>query len=557
MISHQHVPTVAQHHRAFLLMFFLISILFLTNIGAYKQFSRAESAFSLGARMMLDTNEFLLPHPPQGLPLNKPPLQYWLIGTSYRFLDIGYGASRVPSALCALGVIMLVYYLGLRLYGKLTALTAAAMLASSYLFLSFARLAMPDILLTLCISVALSCWTLVLTDQTARPRTLALIGYAAVACGFLAKGPVAVALAVTPISIELLIAHDFVHLKRLRPFSGLIVFLLIAAPYFFLVYARYGVEPIRTFFINENLQRFAGTGIYQSRMPALLYFTAFFGGFAPWSPLTAFVACLDFKHRSDTHMQRRALRMLYIWVIFPIIFFSASRFRLDYYLLPAMPAAALITARIASRYERSSSWSKPVMSIFALTLAVLLLIMASFTIRPVGLLFPGLSLRHLPFCVAAISFMPVLFFVWRGRVNYILLALIFAFFAIMLSILLIFPPNFSRSQPASLLASSVPAEANVYTSSEASEWAAELALHLPASQPVKTLIEGSDNSKLRAILQNDPRAVALVYEQEYSMLNRTGMQLNVLAQGYTYKGFRLTPKLFFHPVRERLLLVTK
>ena len=133
--------------------------MFLTNIGSYAQFLRAETHFSLGARMMVETPEYLLPHAPHELPLNKTPLQYWLIGMAYKLFGFNHGAGRIPSALCGLGIIMAVYVLGIRFHGKIAALTASAMLTTTYLFWSFARLSMPDLLLTLCIAITMVCWT--------------------------------------------------------------------------------------------------------------------------------------------------------------------------------------------------------------------------------------------------------------------------------------------------------------------------------------------------------------------------------------------------------------
>jgi len=127
MVCFRDLLAVVNAHRAFILFLALFAVLFLTNIGVYEQFLRAESNFALGARMMLETKEFLLPHAPHELPLNKPPLQYWLIGISYKILGFSYGAGRLPSALCGLGVLSLVYILGVRLRDQTLGLTASAM----------------------------------------------------------------------------------------------------------------------------------------------------------------------------------------------------------------------------------------------------------------------------------------------------------------------------------------------------------------------------------------------------------------------------------------------
>lgn len=550
-------------HRAFLLLLLLSAILFLTAIGSYRQFLRAESPFSLGARMMLETDEFLLPHGPHELPLNKPPLQYWLIGISYKLFGFSYGASRIPSALCGLGVITLVYILGLRLrdnpVGKQLGLSAAAVLATSYLFWAFARLAMPDMLLTLCVSTALGCWMLVLTDQTRRPAALALIGYAAVALGVLTKGPVAIVLALFPVLGELLISRNLTILRRLRPIPGGLVFLFLTAPYFLLVYADDGVEPLRNFFINENWGRF--TGATYTHRPGFLFYevTAFFADLVPWSPLLLITASSPGWWRNADEPRRCQLRILFLWMIAPIVFFSLSHFTLDYYFLPALPPAALFIAQglleagPAPARSRRVRWiGVAIMGLMMILLAIAMVL----TIQIVNVNFSEIRLRWLPHAIAVTAFLPVFVFAILGRTHQALLAFAFTLWATACSAYLMFLPSYSRFQPAARLAESVPLASHVYTSSRASEWALDLALHLPTSQPVKPLSGDPENSGLGLVLRADPHAVALVYETDYRRLRQAGLQVRVRAQAEAYKGNRLTLRSLLAPSHETLYLVS-
>ena len=50
------------------------AVLFLSDIWIYKEFVRAESYFALGSRLMIEQGDWLTPHAPDELPLNKPPL---------------------------------------------------------------------------------------------------------------------------------------------------------------------------------------------------------------------------------------------------------------------------------------------------------------------------------------------------------------------------------------------------------------------------------------------------------------------------------------------------
>lgn len=556
MTGYRDLLAAVKAHRLFLLILSFAAILFLTNIGGYRQLLRAESNFALGARTMLETNEFLLPHAPHELPLNKPPVQYWLIGAAYGMLGIGHGASRVPAALCGLGVLTLVYLLGRRLYGERVGAAAAAMLGTSYMFWSFARLAMPDMLLTLCVSASLVCWTLVLADRTRRPGTLALAGYAALAVGFLTKGPVAGVLTVAPVLLGIRSAHDLVGLKRLRPLAGTLVFLVLTVPYFLLVYASYGIEPLHNFFLRENLERFTGTTAYDSSKLSPVYeVTAFLADFAPWSPLLLVAACAYARLRNTDEPGRLSLRLLFMWTIWPLLFFSVSRFKLDYYMLPAVPPAALLLAYGLLRQEPLSPWARRAW-LAVLTAGGLALVSAmGVTALVVEVNFSDVGLRWMPHGVAVLSLLPVVWSIRRKTTYGTVLTLCFSLWATALSAYVIFIPGYARFQPAADLAASVPPGAHVYASWKAEEWMWDLALYLPASQPVRTLAGDSDNVRLTDVFRTDEKAVALVYRPDYVALSESGARVRVLAQGDAYRGNRLTLKALLHPRHETLYLV--
>jgi 4-amino-4-deoxy-L-arabinose transferase-like glycosyltransferase len=84
-------------HRAFFIVIAFAAVFFLSDIWIYKEFIRAESYFALGARLMAENNDWLAPHAPDELLLNKPPLTYWLIGISYKLFGVNYGTSRLVS----------------------------------------------------------------------------------------------------------------------------------------------------------------------------------------------------------------------------------------------------------------------------------------------------------------------------------------------------------------------------------------------------------------------------------------------------------------------------
>jgi len=84
---------------AFLPLLAFAAVVFLSDIWSYKEFVRAESYFALGSRLMVEQAAWLTPHVPDELPLNKPPLTYWLIELSYELINI-LGCERLGQLPC-------------------------------------------------------------------------------------------------------------------------------------------------------------------------------------------------------------------------------------------------------------------------------------------------------------------------------------------------------------------------------------------------------------------------------------------------------------------------
>lgn len=501
---------------------------------------------------MVERHEWLTPHAPDELQLNKPPLTYWLIGTSYKLLGASYGAARLPSVLAAIGVLATVYLLGRWRYGNRAGLISAAMLASSYLFVSFARLAMSDTMLTLCVTAAFACFIAALTEQTPRSRKLVFVGYVALALGVLTKGPVALALVAIPIGLELIVRRDRASFKRLRILPGLGLFLAIAAPYFFLVYARVGLGPLRFFFLGENLQRFTGQ-IYESGARPFWYeLAAFFSDFAPWSLLLPLAA---WRRAEREKTSTGVTRVLYLWLVYTVILFSLASFKRDYYLLPAMPAAALIIGPLIANIESLPKFARRIVAGFLVICGVGLLAGALLSLRAAALLSVQTLFRFLPPVIALVGLVLVFTWIRRRKTWQASLILAATIWATILSLQLILLPAFVRYQPTAQLAAGIPAGRVVYTSRAADEWASSLAFNLPPPYSVERLSGDVDDQELLDILVRDPRAVAVIWEREYARLVQGDPALKIIARVETFGHGGLSLNLIRHPARQHLYLI--
>jgi 4-amino-4-deoxy-L-arabinose transferase-like glycosyltransferase len=547
--------TFLKQHRVFLLLIAFAAVVFLSDIWIYKEFVRAESYFALGSRLMVEQGDWLIPHAPDERPLNKPPLTYWLIGIAYKLFGANYGSARLPSVLAGLFVLLIVYWLAVKQAGVRAGLISVAVLASSYLFPSFARMAMSDMLLTLWITASLACFSLVLKTPEPGSRKLALLGYVFLALGVLTKGPVALALIGMPVGLELLLSRKRKTLKRLRLFPGLILFVLIVAPYFFFVYARLGPEPLRFFFFGENLQRFTGQIYGAASRPFWYELAAFFSDFAPWSLLIPVAVWFDWRARRLFESRARATRLLYLWLGWTVLLFSLSSFKLDYYLLPAMPAAALIIAPVIANAGKQARFVRGMIGAFLLLCSVVIIAVAILSFKAGVLLLVQSPVRFLPGATAAVGVGVIVFYLARRQTCQAALILAATMWATILTVQLALLPALVHYLPSAQLAAGVPAGSTLYTSSAASDWANCLAFELPPPHRVERFTGELNNEKLLAALKSDTKSVAIIREREYESLAAQEPALKILASAETFGHGGLSLKIIRDPRRESLFMV--
>jgi 4-amino-4-deoxy-L-arabinose transferase-like glycosyltransferase len=524
----------------------------MSDIWSYREFVRAESYFALGSRFMVEHHEWLAPHAPDERQLNKPPLTFWLTGISYKLFGTNYGSARLPSVFAALAVLGIVYAFGARLMGVSAGLMSAGTLASSYLFLTFARTAMSDMLLTLFVTASFACFA---PSFMNRPTAFVLCGYVSLALGVLTKGPVTLLLVGLPIGLMLAWSGNVRAVKRLQLVRGILLFLLISVPYFLLVYFRLGTDPLKFFFVSENLRRFTGTTYEGSARPFWFELPAFFSDFAPWSLLLIPAGWNDWRER-HTEARMPAKPLLYLWLACAILLFSLSSFKLDYYLLPAMPAAALIAGAFLSRAAQLRGWVQIAVKVSLVLIAGFMLVVASICLRAASLLSVANVVRFTPLLSAAIGFAFVLLQIARRRLPKAAAAVIVTIWATILTAEIALMPAFARYFAVTELTRAAASDRVWYTSSATSNWANDLAFNLAAPNRVTRLLADVNNEQLLAALESDSRAVAVIWEREYNELAARG-RVRVLASAETFGHGGLNLKLLRRPEPDRLLLVAR
>jgi 4-amino-4-deoxy-L-arabinose transferase-like glycosyltransferase len=320
------------------------------------------------AHNMITSGDWVTPRLDGVLYLEKPPLLYWLIAISFKIFGVHDWAARVPMALSAIALCWLTAAFGIWAFGKRAGFYAGLCMSTCIGLWLFTRVLIPDVMLTL--TIALAMWALlrVLDDEEAHPRLWACILAASLGTGLLLKSligvvfPVAAGLIYMAITRQLLVARTW---KRLHPFAGAAIILLIAAPWHVLATLRnppYFDFTLRSvpgeyhgflwfFFINEQLLRFLNLRYPRDydTVPRLYFWLFHLAWLFPWS--VYFPAVFKMSYKPVDRSGRTRLLAL-CWIGFILIFFTFSTTQ-EYYSMPCYPAMALL---LGSAVAAGGAW---------------------------------------------------------------------------------------------------------------------------------------------------------------------------------------------------------
>jgi 4-amino-4-deoxy-L-arabinose transferase-like glycosyltransferase len=405
------------------------------------------------ARGMVESGDWVVPRY-EGKPFfDKPILSYWLMAGAMKTFGTSAGAARLVPVLASIGVLLATAWLGTLLFDRRSALAGALVLATTLAFLSFARVAMSDMPLTLWTTLGVACAVLAFRPE-APPWAVPLFG-AVTGLGFATKGPIA--LVVPGLAVLLLLGEN-----RRRPVPcgrgalalAVLAFAVLGLGWFVLVFRRLGSEPLAFFFFRENLERFAGEA-YDVGRPFWFYPPAYLAEGLPWSPFLP-IALWRLLRSPDGDEAARA-RFLSLWVALVLVPLSLSRGKVDYYLLPVYPALSLLIGRylaVVPWTRAGRAWASLAVLLEAAALAFVL----ARPPRIPGEWLPGVAPRALLVAVlagAAILLVAVALRPTAARVAAALASLVAAAWLV---VVVFFLPAFVAAQPNRRIAADVARE---------------------------------------------------------------------------------------------------
>lgn len=306
----------------------------------------SETAYGEVAREILLTHNWVVMHL-NGVPyFVQPPLYFWLGAIFSSIMGPTAFAMRLPAALASIALAGFTGYAVARQLGTRVGVYAAVILSTSLMQVVVGRLAIMDALLDLAVAMSIFWWFRGL--ESGRDRYI-VYGWIAAAGGFLAKGLVAPVIALLVIVPYCLWnrRHESMHAPSVRGWLiGAIVFLAIVAPWPAALVAHYRLFPLEKLIGEYTIGRYTGVVENQSG-PIWYYLPVIILGFFPWIAFLPMAIVDGARSLHDVTLDARlprVLRLTFVWIVVPLLFFSFARTKLPNYVALEFPALAVLTA---------------------------------------------------------------------------------------------------------------------------------------------------------------------------------------------------------------------
>jgi 4-amino-4-deoxy-L-arabinose transferase-like glycosyltransferase len=309
------------------------------------------------SRTMLDSGDWVTARIDGVAYLEKSPLNYWTIATSFRVFGVHDWAARLPNALSAVTLSLLTCAFGTWAFGRRAGFYAGLCMATCAGLFLFTRISIPDVSLALTVTLAMWAFLRVLDPEEKHPRAWAGLMAASIGTGLLLKSMVAVIFPVAAAVIYLAVTRQLFSRdiwRRLRPFSGIALGVLIAAPWILLATLRNPPAFAWTmhsgpgeyhgflwfYFVNEQVLRFLNMRYPRdyATVPRFYFWALHLVWLFPWSVYFPAIAKLLFR---PVDRAGRARLLALCWTGFMLVFFTFSTTQ-EYYSIPCYPALALL-----------------------------------------------------------------------------------------------------------------------------------------------------------------------------------------------------------------------
>lgn len=337
---------------------------------------------------MVNSGDWLTPRLNGLKYFEKPVLQYWLTAASFELFGVSNASARLPVALASfLGALWAMFVAG-RLWGRDSGFYVFLILISSFFYSALGHVITLDMLVGVFLFLGVGSLLIAQSDRSdpQQVRNWMLLGWAALALATLTKGLIGLVLPGGAILLYSLWQRDWALWRHLYLGQGLLLYLLIAGPWFIAV-SLVNPEFPEFFFIHEHFARY--TSNVHERDQAVWYFLPILlAGLMPWlaTGLRA-LARPGFSWRPERPGEFDALRFLWVYALFILLFFSAGSSMLAGYILPMFPPLALIMGWRLARLPRIGidAWLLPLLGVGLLVAGMALIPLLGDRFEPAAL----------------------------------------------------------------------------------------------------------------------------------------------------------------------------
>ncbi len=362
------------------------SVIFLTGIiSPPSLMDDVDASQALIARNMLQSGDWVTARLDGVAFLDKAPLKYWITAIFYSAFGIRDWVARIPSALSAIALCWVTFRFGRWAFSPKVGFYAGLFLSTCIGLFLFTRIVIPDVILTLSVTVALWAFLRALDEHEENPRLWAYVMAGSLAAGLLLKSLIGLVFPVGIAFVFLVFTRrlfDRQTWKRLYPFTGFLIFVAIAAPWHVLATIRNppyfdftmhaGPGQYHGFFwfyfINEQVLRFLNARYPRdyNTVPRLYFWLFHLVWLFPWSVYLPTLVRLGYK---PVDRQGRARLLALCWIGLVMLFFTLSTTQ-EYYSMPIYPALALLLACGVAASDHSIRWGARIVSVVAACAAI-------------------------------------------------------------------------------------------------------------------------------------------------------------------------------------------
>ena len=336
-------------------------VMYLPFLGSVGLWDPWETHYGEVAREMMVRGDYVVPYWESGYFFSKPVLVFWIEAASMHLLGINEWAIRLHTALLAIMSLAFLYVAVSRLIGKSTGLMTALIAATSPQFFFLAKQATMDMPFVALMTSGICCFMIAFFEDEERVRPGWLYtGYVFLALATLAKGLLGFMLPGAIFLLYLIFSNDWAILKRARLLTGIVIFLIIAAPWYVYMSMYEGRDSegktfFQRFWIHDHFNRL-GAGVHGSRGVFTFFIEQLGFGMFPWSALIPFAVIDSFKLKmSELDREKKALLIFVIWAVGTFVLFQLSVTKFHHYIFPAIPAIAVLVAYYLDRLSKGEA----------------------------------------------------------------------------------------------------------------------------------------------------------------------------------------------------------